>query len=63
MTVVTVTRNAKCKDCVFIKSHKFGKAKRNICTNPESPRYDPYPPLSRVALNELVCDKWKLIKD
>ena len=64
MTVISITYPARCKDCIFIKPHKFGNMKRNICTNPESPRHYPNNTyLSRVALKDLVCDKWKLIKD
>jgi len=31
MTVVTYTRDAKCKDCVHISLKYFGKRKRYIC--------------------------------
>ena len=60
MAVMTWTRKAKCKDCKFIKGKTFGRARRNICTNTESERHDPNPFLSRVALNDLVCDKWEM---
>lgn len=55
--------NAKCKDCIFCKPKKFGKAKRNICTNPKSPRYNDCAYLSRVRLIDKVCDEWKLYHD
>ena len=60
MAIITITRPAKCKDCIFLKPYKFGKMRRNICTNKDSERYDMNPYLSRVRLNDLVCDKWKL---
>jgi len=60
MAVITITYPAKCKDCKFIKAKTFGRARRNICTNPESERYDPNTYLSRVALKDRVCDKWAL---
>ena len=63
MTVISITYPAKCKDCIFCKPKTFGKMHRHICTNKESPRYDPSPYLSRVALRDKVCDKLKLIKD
>lgn len=52
--------DAKCKDCIFCKPKTFGKAKRHICTNPKSPRYDDCAYLSRVRLIDKVCDEWKL---
>ena len=61
MAVITITYPAKCKDCAFLKPHKFWKMRRNICTNPESPRYDINVYLSQVRLKDLVCDKWKLL--
>ena len=63
MTITTIIYPAKCKDCIFCKPKTFGKMHRHICANEESPRYDPSPYLSRVALRDKVCDKWKLIKD
>lgn len=60
MTQVIFTYPAKCKDCKFIKPITFGRAKRNICTNSESNRYDPNPYLSRVSLKDKVCDKWEI---
>lgn len=63
MTVISITYPARCKDCIFCKPKTFGKMRRNICTNTESPRYDPMPYLSMVALKDKVCDNWKFIKD
>jgi hypothetical protein len=60
MSVITITCPARCKDCIFLKAHKFGKLRRSICTNVESPRYNINPYLSQVRLRDLVCDKWKL---
>lgn len=60
MTIIEITRRAKCKDCRYIESKTFGRAKRHICTNKESDRYDPNPYLSRVALRDIVCENWKL---
>ncbi len=60
---VSITYAAKCKDCIFIKPKTFGKMRRHICTNPESPRYDPCAYLSRVTLKDKVCDRWKFIKE
>ena len=60
MAVITITYPAKCKDCIFIKQHNFGKLKRHICTNPESPRFDQNEYLSKVNLKDKVCDVWKL---
>jgi hypothetical protein len=60
MTIVSITYPAKCKDCQFIKPIKIKNTNRNICTNPESTRYDPNPFLSRVALKDKACDKFQL---
>lgn len=60
MAIISITYPAKCKDCKFIQAKTFGRAKRNICTNPESPRYNANPYLSRVALRDRVCSSWKL---
>jgi hypothetical protein len=61
MTIITITSPARCKDCKFIKAKTFGKARRHICTNTVSERYDPSPYLSQVALRDKVCSKWSLI--
>ncbi|GEM_PF-4533754 len=59
--IIEITYAAKCKDCKFIKPKTFGKMRRHICTNPESPRFDPHGPyFSRVTLKDKVCEKWKL---
>ena len=60
MTTITITRSARCKDCKFILDKKFGKAKRHICTNKESERYDPIPYFDRVRLIDEACSKWEL---
>ena len=60
MSVITITYPAKCKDCIFLKPHKFGGNRRHICTNPLSPRFDPNVYLSQVRLKDLVCDVWKI---
>jgi hypothetical protein len=60
MTVIEITRPAKCKDCFFIKykrllknNGELGKRKSYHCSNPESGR-------TVIAQNDLVCDKWVL---
>lgn len=60
MAIIEMKYPAKCKDCKYIQSKTFGRAKRNICTNPKSERYDPNPYLSRVTLKDRVCKAWEL---
>ena len=60
MAIIEIIYPAKCKDCKFIEVKFFRKMKRHICTNPESERYDHNPFLSRVALRDKACDKFKL---
>lgn len=60
MTIITITYPAKCKDCIHLKPCTFGKLRRNICTNPLSPRYNPDKQLSMVRLRDRVCDDWEL---
>lgn len=55
MSVISYTRNAKCKDCKFCKSFMDGKKKRHTCTNAESKQHT-----AIITLEDLVCDKWKL---
>lgn len=31
MTIITITRKAKCKDCEFITLQHYGKRKRFVC--------------------------------
>ena len=56
MTTISVTRNAKCKDCKFCKSFMDGKRKKHTCINPESKRHTEI-----ITLNDLVCTDWKLV--
>jgi len=55
MAVITITRNAMCKDCSFCQYFCVGKRKRHKCTNALSERYE-----QTITLKDLVCDKWKL---
>lgn len=55
MTIITITRNAKCKDCKFCNSYRKGKLRRHKCINTKSEYYN-----QDVRLNDLVCDKWEL---
>ena len=36
MTIITITREAKCKDCEFISLLHYGKRKRFICDKEHS---------------------------
>lgn len=61
MTIVSITKPAKCKDCKFIQSVWFGvkkNQKRHKCINPESPRYGHE--FSTIKPFDFVCEKWKL---
>jgi len=55
MTVISITRAAKCKDCIFMKAKYNGKAKFHICSNELSNLHQ-----KQVTLKTLVCDEWKL---
>jgi hypothetical protein len=55
MTVIEITRPAKCKDCKHFKRHPLLK-RAHICANENSPQKKYV-----VRLNDLVCDKWELI--
>jgi hypothetical protein len=48
MIVTETIRAAKCKDCKFCQ---YIKQRHHECQNPSSGR-------NRIALNDLVCDKW-----
>ena len=62
--ITTITYDAKCKDCIFIKQWYIGKMKRHICTNPKSPRHEPRSKYtSQVRLKDLACNEWKLMED
>jgi hypothetical protein len=50
MAVMTWTRNAKCKDCRFLKVKYIGNKKLHECELTGKHR----------TLNDLVCDDWKL---
>lgn len=63
MSILSITYPAKCKDCIFLEQKYFGKMKRHICTNQKSPRYDPNPYFSRVALRDPVCSEWRLVAE
>jgi hypothetical protein len=67
MTIITITRNAKCKDCKYCewfyppkKDGTTSKLKRHICSNLESSRYGAKNSGKTITQNDLVCDKWKL---
>lgn len=55
MIVITITRDAKCKDCKFCKVFMKGRLLRHKCTNIESHRNK----YETIRLNDLVCDKWQ----
>ena len=55
MSIMTWTRKAKCKDCLFCKPEYLGKRKTHRCNNNQSEYFN-----SQITLNDLVCDKWKL---
>jgi len=55
MTVISITRDAKCKDCKFLFRYNIGKMVRHRCSNPDSDEFEK----SR-TMNELVCNDWKL---
>jgi len=55
MTVITITRKAKCKDCKFLKVNYLGKRKYHVCDNLKSTFYDDV-----VRLNDLACENWEL---
>ena len=60
MTVITVTRAAKCKDCRYINRFKKGKQTRHRCSNSESERYSEKYGEKTIRLKDAVCDKWEL---
>ena len=55
MTIATITRPAKCKDCKFLQAFYKGKRKLHICFNDKSNRYG-----ETTTLNTIVCKNWKL---
>jgi len=56
MTVITVTREARCKDCKFlIKEWEQFKSKYHRCSNENSTRFN-----HRVKLKTYACQKWEL---
>ena len=55
MTVITITREAKCKDCKYCIGYQKGKLKRHFCDKMTSPRHG-----QDVRLNDLVCNGWNL---
>lgn len=55
MTVISITRAAKCKDCKFCEDFRKGKLKRHKCENRKSYRY-----LTQVTLTDGVCDHWEI---
>ena len=50
MVAVTCIRDAKCKDCIFLKRKYIGKRKMHECELTNKQR----------KLNDLVCNDWKL---
>jgi hypothetical protein len=55
MTVIEITRPARCKDCIFLDRIKVGKRIRHQCINEMSPHAGDF-----ITLRDLVCDNWKL---
>ena len=53
MTVITTTRKAKCKDCIYCTPYSKGKRKMHYCGNPRTE-------ITKIRLNDLVCRDWKL---
>jgi len=60
MTVITITRNAKCKDCKYVDGFLNGKLWRYRCSNPSSKNYTPKYWSSKIRKNDFVCDNWEL---
>lgn len=60
MTVISITRPAKCKDCRYCQSFYKGKLKRHRCSNPLSDRYGVKYSDKTIRLNDLVCKVWEL---
>ena len=56
MTVITITRRARCKDCKFLKPSYHGKRKYHDCTNEKSDWRK-----QRRSPKDYVCDKWQMI--
>ena len=55
MTIITITRAAKCKDCFFIQPYRKGKLKRHYCSNRFSKEFS-----KDRTLKDLVCKDWRL---
>ena len=55
MTVITITRRAKCSDCVYLKRVRVGKRVRHACHNKLSPHF-----IELRTLKDYACDKWAL---
>ena len=55
MTIIEITRPAKCKDCAFITPTYIGKRKIHRCSNPKSKYYQ-----VQITLKDKVCEEWKL---
>lgn len=56
MTVIEITRPARCGDCAYLKDRKIGKWRRHFCNNKKSPHFE-----QPRILKDLVCDKWAII--
>ena len=55
MTIVTITYDAKCKDCRFLKEKYKGKRKLHYCSNKKSKYFN-----QQKTLRDLVCENWEL---
>jgi hypothetical protein len=58
MTVMTYTRNAKCKDCVYAEMIYVKLRRKHHCTNRKSKRFDEI-----ITLGQFVCDEWKIVRE
>jgi predicted Zn-ribbon and HTH transcriptional regulator len=57
MTVIKITRPARCKDCAYLKMDKIGKRIRHRCDNLLSPQF-----LELRTQIDPVCEKWAITK-
>ena len=55
MAVITITREARCGDCVFLKQSFVGKRKYHFCNNNASPEFK-----NKRKKKDPVCKYWSL---
>lgn len=59
MAIITYTRGARCKDCIFHKPFWYGKRKITKCllgTGRDIPKFTD----KDISLKDLVCEQWKI---